>query len=112
MADPLVRARPKRKKVLADYLVRLRWIPALFVALPISALIYLSVFLVNTWSAMKSEKRRQKEHQENVERVVKRLKERDPKRDVSASLGWVSTRESVSTSSTEEAAVRTSRRKM
>lgn len=30
MADPLVRARPKRKKVLADYLVRLRWIPALF----------------------------------------------------------------------------------
>jgi hypothetical protein len=67
MADPLVRARPKRKKVLADYLVRLRWIPALFVALPISALIYLSVFLVNTWSAMKSEKRRQKEHQENVE---------------------------------------------
>jgi len=76
MADlqtPLVR--PKRKKlVLVDYLVRLRWIPALFIALPISALIYFSVFVGNTWSAMKSEKRRQKEHEENMKRVVKRLK--------------------------------------
>ncbi|XP_066328919.1 delta(24)-sterol reductase-like [Miscanthus floridulus] len=82
MADlqtPLVR--PKRKKVLVDYLVRLRWIPALFIALPISALIYFSVFVGNTWSAMKSEKRRQKEHEENIKRVVKRLKERNPKRD-------------------------------
>ena len=64
-----------------DYLVRLRWIPALFIALPISALIYFSVFVGNTWSAMKSEKRRQKEHEENIKRVVKRLKERNPKRD-------------------------------
>jgi delta24-sterol reductase len=82
MADlqtPLVR--PKRKKVLVDYLVRLRWIPALFIALPISALIYFSVFVGNTWSAMKSEKCRQKEHEENIKRVVRRLKERNPKRD-------------------------------
>ena len=64
-----------------DYLVRLRWIPALFIALPISALIYFSVFVGNTWSAMKSEKCRQKEHEENIKRVVRRLKERNPKRD-------------------------------
>lgn len=33
------------------------------------------------WSSSKSEKRRQKEHDENVEKVIKRLKSRDPARD-------------------------------
>uniref|UniRef100_A0A0A9DHL0 FAD linked oxidase N-terminal domain-containing protein n=1 Tax=Arundo donax TaxID=35708 RepID=A0A0A9DHL0_ARUDO len=82
MADlqtPLVR--PKRKKVLVDYLVQFRWIPVIFVALPISALIYFSIYLGEMWSAMKSEKLRQKEHEENVKKVVKRLKQRNPKKD-------------------------------
>ncbi|CAN6238954.1 unnamed protein product [Urochloa humidicola] len=82
MADsqtPLVR--PKRKKVLVDYLVLFRWIPAIFVALPISALIYFCIYVGGMWSAMKSEKRLQKEHEENVKKVVQRLKQRDPKKD-------------------------------
>ena len=49
--------------------------------LPFSALIYLNIYLGDMWSAMKSEKRRQKEHEENVGKVVKRLKQRNPKKD-------------------------------
>ncbi|XP_039792058.1 delta(24)-sterol reductase-like isoform X2 [Panicum virgatum] len=82
MADlqtPLVRR--KRKKVLVDYLVQFRWILVIFVVLPFSALIYLNIYLGDMWSAMKSEKRRQKEHEENVDKVVKRLKQRNPKKD-------------------------------
>ncbi|CAL4886139.1 unnamed protein product [Urochloa decumbens] len=82
MADlqtPLVRR--KRKKVLVDYLVQFRWILVIFVVLPFSALIYLNIYLGDMWSAMKSEKRRQKEHEENVNKVVKRLKQRNPKKD-------------------------------
>ncbi|CAN6273865.1 unnamed protein product [Urochloa humidicola] len=82
MADsqtPMVR--PKRKKVLVDYLVRFRWIPAIFVAVPISALIYFCIYVGGIWSSMKSEKHRQHEHEENVKKVVQRLKQRDPKKD-------------------------------
>ncbi|CAL4886138.1 unnamed protein product [Urochloa decumbens] len=82
MADsqaPMVR--PKRKKVLVDYLVLFRWIPAIFIALPISALIYFCIYVGGIWSATKSEKRRQMEHEENVKKVVQRLKQRDPKKD-------------------------------
>ncbi|VAI94138.1 unnamed protein product [Triticum turgidum subsp. durum] len=82
MADlqtPLVR--PKRKKVLVDYLVQFRWILVIFVVLPASALIYFNIYLGDMWSAMKSEKKRQKEHEENVQKVVKRLKQRNPKKD-------------------------------
>ncbi|KAF3341237.1 delta(24)-sterol reductase-like protein [Carex littledalei] len=81
MSDLHTPLRPKRKKVLVDYLVQFRWIVVIFVVLPISSLIYFKLFLGDTWSAMKSEKRRQKEHDENVKKVVKRLKERDPKKD-------------------------------
>ncbi|KAI4972985.1 hypothetical protein ZWY2020_008359 [Hordeum vulgare] len=82
MADlqtPLVR--PKRKKVLVDYLVQFRWILVIFVVLPASALIYFNIYLGDMWSAMKSEKKRQKEHDDNVQKVVKRLKQRNPKKD-------------------------------
>ncbi|OEL15426.1 Delta(24)-sterol reductase [Dichanthelium oligosanthes] len=82
MADlqtPVVR--PKRKKVLVDYLVQFRWIPAIFVALPISALIYFCIYVGGMRSAMKSEKHRQQEHEENVKKVVKRLKQRNPNKD-------------------------------
>uniref|UniRef100_A0A0D9XJD7 Delta(24)-sterol reductase n=1 Tax=Leersia perrieri TaxID=77586 RepID=A0A0D9XJD7_9ORYZ len=79
LQEPLVR--PKRKKVLVDYLVQFRWILVIFVVLPISALIYFNIFLGDVWSAMKSEKRRQKEHDDNVQKVVKRLKQRNPKKD-------------------------------
>ncbi|CAL5020372.1 unnamed protein product [Urochloa decumbens] len=82
MADsqaPMVRR--KRKKVLVDYLVLFRWIPAIFIALPISALIYFCIYVGGIWSATKSEKRRQIEHEENVKKVVQRLKQRDPKKD-------------------------------
>jgi len=77
--EPLVRR--KRKKVLVDYLVRFRWILVIFVVLPISSLIYFNIFLGDMWSAMKSEKKRQKQHDENVQKVVKRLKQRNPKKD-------------------------------
>ncbi|XP_042457055.1 delta(24)-sterol reductase-like [Zingiber officinale] len=79
LQQPLVR--PKRKKVLVDYLVQLRWIVVIFVVLPISFLIYFGLYLGDVKSAMKSEKRRQKEHDENVKKVVNRLKQRDPKKD-------------------------------
>jgi delta24-sterol reductase len=82
MADSQqVRRRPKRKKVLVDYLVRLRWIPAVFVALPISALIYLSIYVRGLWSASKPHGRRREEHEEKVRKVISRLKQRDPTKD-------------------------------
>jgi delta24-sterol reductase len=77
--EPLVRR--KRKKVLVDYFVQFRWILVIFVVLPISTLIYFNIFLGDMWSAMKSEKKRQKQHDENVQKVVKRLKQRNPKKD-------------------------------
>jgi delta24-sterol reductase len=75
--EPLVRR--KRKKSLVDFLVQFRWIFVIFFLLPISSLIYLNTYLGDIWSAMKSEKKRQKEHEENMQKVVKRLKQRNPK---------------------------------
>uniref|UniRef100_A0ACD5ZFW7 Uncharacterized protein n=1 Tax=Avena sativa TaxID=4498 RepID=A0ACD5ZFW7_AVESA len=79
LQEPLVRG--KRKTRLVDFLVQFRWIFVIFFLLPISALIYLNTYLSVMWSAMKSEKKRQKEHEENVRKVVKRLKQRNPKKD-------------------------------
>ncbi|XP_072989362.1 delta(24)-sterol reductase-like [Typha latifolia] len=81
MSDLQAPLRPKRKKVLVEYFVQFRWIIVIFVVLPISCLIYFSLFLGDVRSAMKSEKRRQKEHDENVKKVVNRLKQRNPKKD-------------------------------
>ncbi|XP_074564895.1 delta(24)-sterol reductase-like [Curcuma longa] len=81
LQQPLVPPKPKRKKVLVDYLVQFRWIVVIFVVLPTSFLMYFSLYLGDVKSAMKSEKRRQKEHDEDVKKVVNRLKQRDPKKD-------------------------------
>ncbi|XP_042434683.1 delta(24)-sterol reductase-like [Zingiber officinale] len=72
---------PKRKKIWVDYLVQFRWIVVIFVVLPASFLMYFSLYLGDVKSAMKSEKRRQKQHDEDVKKVVNRLKQRDPKKD-------------------------------
>lgn len=73
--------RPKRKKVWVDYLVNFRWILVIFVVLPLSFTFYFMTYLGDVWSESKTFKRRQKEHDENVEKVIKRLKERNPSKD-------------------------------
>ncbi|KAF5749890.1 putative Cell elongation protein diminuto [Tripterygium wilfordii] len=81
MSDLEAPLRPKRKKVWVDYFVKFRWILVIFVVLPISFTIYFLIYLGDVKSEMKSYKRRQKEHDENVKKVVKRLKERNPSKD-------------------------------
>ncbi|KAK9676484.1 hypothetical protein RND81_11G080000 [Saponaria officinalis] len=76
---PLVR--PKRKKTIVDFLVQFRWILVIFVVLPISATIYFLIYLGDMRSEFKSYKKRQHEHDENVKKVVKRLKKRNPAKD-------------------------------
>lgn len=82
MADleaPLVRE--KRKKVWVDYFVQFRWIIVIFVVLPISFTLYFLTYLGDVWSEWKSYEKRQKEHDENVKKVQKRLSERNPSKD-------------------------------
>ena len=81
MSDLRAPLRPKRKKVWVDYFVQFRWIIVIFVVLPISATIYFLTYLGDLRSDLKSFKRRQKEHDDNVKKVVNRLKQRDPKKD-------------------------------
>ncbi|XVF03051.1 hypothetical protein REPUB_Repub04eG0226900 [Reevesia pubescens] len=81
MSDLDVPLRPKRKKGLVDFLVQFRWILVIFVVLPFSCAYYFLIYLGDIRSEMKSYKQRQKEHDENVKKVVKRLKQRDPKKD-------------------------------
>ncbi|GMI87513.1 ENHANCED VERY-LOW-FLUENCE RESPONSES 1, DIMINUTIA, DIMINUTO 1, CABBAGE 1, DWARF 1 [Hibiscus trionum] len=81
MSDLQAPLRPKRKKGLVDFLVQFRWIFVIFVVLPFSSLYYFLIYLGDVRSEMKSYKQRQKEHDENVKKVVKRLKQRDPKKD-------------------------------
>lgn len=81
MSDLKAPLRPKRKKIWVDYFVQLRWIIVIFVVLPISFTLYFLTYLGDVRSEMKSFKQRQKEHDENVKKVVKRLKERNSKRD-------------------------------
>ena len=64
-----------------DYLIQLRWIVVIFVVLPISSAMYFLTYLGDVRSAMKSYKQRQKEHEENIKKVVIRLKQRNPKSD-------------------------------
>ncbi|CAN1325579.1 Delta(24)-sterol reductase [Linum perenne] len=73
--------RPKRKKVWVDYFVNFRWIIVIFVVLPISFTLYFLTYLGDVKSEMKSYEKRQKEHDENVKKVVKRLKERNASKD-------------------------------
>lgn len=81
MSELMVPLRPKRKKVLVDYLVQFRWIVMIFVVLPISFALYFMIYLGDVRLEMKSFKRRRKEHVENVEKVVTRLQNRDPRKD-------------------------------
>ncbi|KAI0510159.1 hypothetical protein KFK09_010759 [Dendrobium nobile] len=81
MADLQTPLRPKRKKDIADYLVKFRWILVIFIVLPISAAIYFLNYLDELISATKSAKKREKEHEENLRKVVNRLKQRNPKKD-------------------------------
>lgn len=78
MEEPL---RPKRKKVFVDYLVQFRWIVVIFLVLPVSFALYFMIYLGDVRSELKSFKRRQMEHDENVEKVVTRLRSRDPRKD-------------------------------
>ncbi|GAB2215266.1 hypothetical protein Droror1_Dr00019650 [Drosera rotundifolia] len=81
MSDLQTSLRPKRKTGWVDYLVQFRWIAVIFVVLPISCTIYFLIYLGDLRSELKSYKKRQQEHDENVKKVIKRLKERDPKKD-------------------------------
>ncbi|TXG56863.1 hypothetical protein EZV62_018176 [Acer yangbiense] len=81
MSDLEAPLRPKRKKVWVDYFVQFRWILVIFVVLPISCTLYFLTYLGDVKSAMKSYKKRQQEHDENVKKVVKRLKDRNPSKD-------------------------------
>ncbi|XP_022991438.1 delta(24)-sterol reductase [Cucurbita maxima] len=81
MSDLEVPLRPKRKKVWVDYFVQFRWILVIFVVLPISFSLYFFTYLGDVKSAWKSYEKRQKEHDENVKKVVKRLKQRNPTKD-------------------------------
>ncbi|KAL5759118.1 hypothetical protein ACOSP7_017639 [Xanthoceras sorbifolium] len=81
MSDLEAPLRPKRKKIWVDYFVQFRWILVIFVVLPISFTLYFLTYLGDVKSGMKSFKKRQQEHDDNVKKVVKRLKERNPSKD-------------------------------
>ncbi|CAL9109110.1 unnamed protein product [Musa textilis] len=74
-------ARPKRKKIWVDYLVQFRWIIIVFVVLPLSCVIYFLSYLEERKTEKKTYRQRQKEHEENVHKVVKRLQQRNPFKD-------------------------------
>jgi len=81
LATPLRPKAEKRKKIWVDYFVNFRWIIVIFVVLPISFTLYFLTYLGDVKSERKSFKQRQKEHDENVKKVVKRLKDRNPSKD-------------------------------
>ncbi|KAI3728527.1 hypothetical protein L6452_17164 [Arctium lappa] len=88
---PIVR--PKRKKMWVDHLVRFRWIFVIFFMLPLSLMVYFLTYLGEIRSKSKSYKQRQKEHDENVLKAIKRLNERNPSKDglvCTARKPWVS----------------------
>lgn len=81
MSDLEKPLRPKKPKSWVDWAVQFRWILVIFVVLPVSKAFDWWAYFGDIWSASKSEKKRQKEHDENVEKVIKRLKSRDPAKD-------------------------------
>jgi delta24-sterol reductase len=81
MSDLAAPLRPKRKKIWVDYFVQFRWILVIFVVLPISFTMYFLIYLGDLKSERKSFKQRQKEHDENVKKVVARLKQRNASKD-------------------------------
>ncbi|EFJ38460.1 hypothetical protein SELMODRAFT_139528 [Selaginella moellendorffii] len=81
MSDLEKPLRPKKARSWVDWAVQFRWIIVILVVLPCSFTFYSLDYLRSQWSASKSYKKRQKEHDANVAKVIKRLKERDPKKD-------------------------------
>lgn len=81
MSNLKVPYRPKRKPGIVDFLVKFRWIPVIFFVLPLSCLMYFFHYLEDLKAERKPFKQRQQEHNENVVKVMKRLRERDPKKD-------------------------------
>lgn len=73
--------RPQRKKIWVDYFVQFRWIIIVFVVLPISAALNLLAFLGDFRAELKPRKRRLLEHDNNVRKVVARLRQRNPAKD-------------------------------
>ncbi|KAI3787323.1 hypothetical protein L1987_41714 [Smallanthus sonchifolius] len=75
-------ARPKRKKVWVDYLVQFRWILVIFLVLPMSLTLYFLDYLLEVIRThSKSYKQLQIQHDENIIKVIKRLKKRNPSKD-------------------------------
>ncbi|XP_071696090.1 delta(24)-sterol reductase-like [Rutidosis leptorrhynchoides] len=82
MSNPVTPSvRSKRKKVWVDYLVEFRWILVVFIVLPMSLTLYILDYLKELKSHLKSYKQRQLEHDENILKVIKRLKKRNPLKD-------------------------------
>ncbi|ERN09462.1 hypothetical protein AMTRI_Chr09g12900 [Amborella trichopoda] len=81
MSDLEKPLRPRRKKIWVDYFVQFRWIIVIFVVLPLSFAFYFLHYLGDMRSERKSFERRQKAHDENVKKVVNRLKQRNPSKD-------------------------------
>ncbi|KAI7725369.1 hypothetical protein M8C21_027755 [Ambrosia artemisiifolia] len=71
----------KRKKVWVDYLVQFRWILIFFLVLPMSLTLQFLDYLRQVRSKRKSYKQRQINHDENIIKVIKRLKKRNPSKD-------------------------------
>nr|WEU38157.1 sterol side chain reductase [Paris polyphylla] len=76
-----VPARPKRTKIWVDYLIEFRWIIIVFVVLPISAFLNLLAYLSDLRADSKPQKQRLREHDDNVRKVITRLRQRNPKKD-------------------------------
>ncbi|KAJ9549211.1 hypothetical protein OSB04_021754 [Centaurea solstitialis] len=91
MKTPIVR--PQRKKVWVDHLVQFRWVFVIFFMLPISCMLHFVTYIGEIISGSKSYKQRQKEHDKNVLKAIKRLNERNPSKDglvCTARKPWVS----------------------
>lgn len=78
--EPL-QGRKKRPWSLVDFLVQFRWVVVVPIVLPISWLYQVQKDFFDWWSNRKSFSQREREHAENVEKVVKRLRARDRQRD-------------------------------
>lgn len=68
--------RPKKAKTWVDWAVQFRWILVIFVVLPVSMAFDYWAYWGDVWSSWKSEEKRQKQFEQNVAKVVKRLKVR------------------------------------
>ncbi|KAH7422866.1 hypothetical protein KP509_12G029600 [Ceratopteris richardii] len=75
------RMRRLRKRTMVDYLVMMRWIPVVFVVLPLSFLLHTICYLQQLWCSRLSYADRRQTHDRNVMMVIRRLRQRNPERD-------------------------------